>query len=77
MKKLLLLSLLCLPLLSMNVDVPNKIVYICTGAKAKVYHSTKKCKVLTKCTGKVRAVSFEKIQKTGKACQMCNKSELK
>lgn len=74
MKKLLLLSLLCFPLLSMSVDVPSKIVYICTGSKAKVYHSTKKCRALNKCTGKVRAVSFEKIQKSGKPCKVCNKT---
>ena len=46
MKNILLLSLLCLPLLSMKVDISATAVYICTGSKAQVYHATSKCRGL-------------------------------
>lgn len=71
MKKLLLLSLFCLPLLSMKVDAPSKTVYICTGKTAKVYHSRKDCKGLNNCKGTIKAVSLEEIQKSRRACKIC------
>lgn len=71
MKKVALLFLFCLPLLSMKVDAPEKKVYICTGPKATVYHATPKCKGLNRCSGKVIAVSFEGIKGKRRACKIC------
>lgn len=71
MKKVFILFLFCLPLLSMKVDSPEKKVYICTGPKAKVYHSTPKCKGLNKCSGKVIAVSLESVKEKRRACKIC------
>ncbi len=70
MKKSLLLFLFCLPLLSMKVDTPET-VYICTGPKAEVYHSTTKCRGLNRCSGEIKAVSLEKIKKSRRACRIC------
>lgn len=71
MKKVFFLFLFCLPLMSMNIDTPEKKVYICTGPKAKVYHSTSKCKGLNRCSRKVIAVSYEKIKGKRRACKTC------
>lgn len=73
MKKLLLLFLLCLPLLSMRTETLTDTAYICTGPKAQVYHSTSKCRGLNRCSGEIKAVSFEKVKKTRRACKICYK----
>lgn len=72
MKKILLLSLLCIPLLSMKVE-QTKSVYICTGPKATAYHSSNTCKGLNRCSGEVKAVSLEEAKKTRRACKICYK----
>ena len=51
--------------------VKIKYVYICTGPKAKVYHITPKCKGLTKCSGDIKKVTLEEIQKSRRACKLC------
>lgn len=71
MKKIILLSPLCLPLLSMKVDSPSDIVYICTDPKATVYHSTSKCRGLNRCSGDIKAVSLKDIKKSRRACKIC------
>ena len=73
MKKLLLLSLLGLPLLSMKVDAPSDTVYICTGPKAKVYHSTSKCRGLNRCSGDIKSISLKEAKKSRRACKICYK----
>lgn len=73
MKNILLLSLFCLPLLSMKVETPVKTVYICTGPKAQVYHATSKCRGLNRCSGDIKAVSLEDIKKSRRACKICYK----
>ena len=63
MKKLIILAfLLTFPLLGM--ETANETVYICTGSKAVVYHKTKDCKGLSKCSDDVISVSLEIISKT-------------
>lgn len=67
------LFLLCLPMLSIKDEASKDIVYICTGPKAQVYHSTSKCRGLNRCSGEIKAVSFEKVKKTRRACKICYK----
>lgn len=70
MKKLIILTfLLAFPLLGM--ETANETVYICTGPKAVVYHKTKNCKGLSKCSDDVVSVSLEKISKTRRPCKIC------
>lgn len=73
MKKLLLLSLLCLPLLSMSTGMEKKdSVYICTGPKATVYHASKKCKGLSRCSGEVKEISLTDAKEMGRrSCKIC------
>ncbi len=53
--------------------VKSEYVYICTGPKAKVYHATPKCKGLSKCSGDIKKVTLEEIQKSRRACKLCVK----
>lgn len=46
-------------------------VYICTGPKAKVYHSTPKCKGLDKCSGTIKKVPKSSTKRRG--CKICTK----
>ena len=70
MKKLfILVFLLTFPLLGM--ETANETVYICTGPKAVVYHKTKDCRGLSKCSDDVVSVSLEKISKTRRPCKIC------
>ncbi len=73
MKKLLLLMVLCLPLLSMTTGVEeSSSVYICTGSKATVYHSSNKCRGLNRCSGEIKAISLADAKEMGRrACKMC------
>lgn len=47
----------------------DEYVYICTGPKAKVYHSTPYCSGLKRCSGQVKKVS--KSQTNRRACKKC------
>lgn len=72
MRKLLLSSLLFLPLLIIvSCGSKKNEVYICTGLKAKVYHKTKSCKGLRRCGGEIKAVSLEEIKESRRACKIC------
>ena len=44
-------------------------VYICTGPKAKVYHSTPNCKGLNKCSSSIKKVSKSSTKRRG--CKKC------
>jgi len=74
---LLTVSFLCLfPALSCmsSEEMPTTgttTVYICTGPKAKVYHSTPKCKGLNQCSGEIKAVSYESVKNRRMACRIC------
>lgn len=78
MKKLiLLLTLLSLSYIPMNSGTAEKdtgkdrIVYICTGPKAKVYHYDDDCKGLNKCSGSIKAVRLSAISRYRRACRLC------
>ncbi|WP_301345958.1 MULTISPECIES: hypothetical protein [Muribaculaceae] len=71
--------MVCLPAVSVDssnhmAELPqaSAMVYICTGPKAKVYHSTSKCKGLKKCSGSVKKITKAEAQKIGRrACKVC------
>lgn len=57
----------------MKVDAPSDTVYICTGPKAKVYHSTSKCRGLNRCSGDIKSISLKEAKKSRRACKICYK----
>ncbi|WP_321479777.1 hypothetical protein [uncultured Bacteroides sp.] len=75
MKKILLLMLLSLPLVSMTTGVKKtSSVYICTGPKSTVYHSNPKCRGLNRCSGEIKAISLADAKEMGRrACKICYK----
>ena len=44
----------------------NSVVYICTGPKAAVYHRTKHCSGLNRCSGDIVSVSLSKAKGMGR-----------
>lgn len=54
-----------------SADAANEsgYVYICTGPKAKVYHSTPECSGLKKCSGTVKKVQRSSTKRRG--CRKC------
>ncbi|MGE4308921.1 hypothetical protein [Bacteroides sp.] len=73
MKKLLLLTFFCLPLLSMSTGIEKAAsMYICTGPKATVYHASKKCRGLNRCSGEVKEISLADAKEMKRrACKIC------
>lgn len=68
--KTVILSLLLLA--SSAYEGNSTYVYICTGPKAEVYHSTPKCSGLNRCSDEVVKVSLSKAKKMGRrACKKC------
>lgn len=54
------------------VKETTQIVYICTGPKAYVYHSTSDCSGLNRCSASVVTVSLSKAKAMGRrACRKC------
>jgi len=50
----------------------NSTVYICTGPKAKVYHSVSTCRGMNRCSGDIVSVSITKAKKMGRReCKIC------
>ena len=47
----------------------DKSVYICTGPKAKVYHSTPDCKGLNRCSDTIKKVPKSSTKRKG--CRIC------
>lgn len=62
------MSVLCL-----SFDKVETKVYICNNKNTSVYHVSKSCKALKKCTHEIISVSpKEAVDKYGKrACKMC------
>ena len=63
MKKLT-LTLFALILLT-GFTAPNgtKTVYICTGPKAQVYHSSATCRGMSRCSEEIKAISLTNAEK--------------
>ena len=54
------------------IQYASERVYICTGPKAKVYHRSRSCKGLKKCSGSIKAVSVLDAKSMGRrACRIC------
>lgn len=47
----------------------DQYVYICTGPKSKVYHSTPECSGLNRCSGIVKKVLKSSVKRRG--CKKC------
>jgi hypothetical protein len=72
MKKLTLTLFAFLLLSSFTLENSSSKVYICTGPKAKVYHSSSTCKGINRCSGDVVGVSLAKAEEMGRrACKIC------
>ena len=74
MKKLkLTLTLVCLLFLSgFTLENSSSTVYICTGPKAKVYHSISTCRGMSRCSEKVIPVTLAQAEKMGRReCKIC------
>jgi len=71
MKKLILLSLFIIPLLSGKTDN----VYICTGKYAKSYHNSKECKGIKSCKSQIKTITFKQaVDLKHKPCKICYKN---
>jgi len=71
--KKLTLSLFTILLLSaFSPESPSSTVYICTGPKAKAYHSISTCRGAKNCSEAIVAVSLAKAKKMGRReCKIC------
>lgn len=57
---------------SVSGNSTNSVVYICTGPKAAVYHRTKHCSGLNRCSGDIVSVSLSKAKGMGRRpCKKC------
>lgn len=56
-----------------NIKPVSTDVYICNSTTASVYHSSKTCKGLDKCTHEIKEVSKEDAEKKyqRRACKVC------
>ena len=69
MKKLLLLTLFIIPLLSATT---TDNVYVCTGKYSKSYHNNLKCRGIKACKSEVKTISLAEAQKSHrKPCKLC------
>jgi len=72
MKKLTLTLFTLLLLSSFTFENSSSSVYICTGPKAKVYHSVSTCRGMSRCSGNIVRVSLAKAEKMGRReCKIC------
>jgi hypothetical protein len=72
MKKLALTLVTFLLFSSFTLENSSSTVYICTGPKAKVYHSVSTCRGLNRCSGNVVSVTLAKAEKLGRReCKIC------
>ena len=50
----------------------STMVYICTGSQSKRYHSSDRCRGLTRCSKSIKKVTLQEAQKQGRTpCQIC------
>lgn len=65
----LVVSGVCLSSCATSEAASGDYVYICTGPNAKVYHSSKNCRGLRKCSGEVKHVARQSVKR--RACKVC------
>jgi hypothetical protein len=72
MKKLTLTLVTFLLFSSFALENSSTTVYICTGPKAKLYHSSSTCRGMNRCSGEVVGVNLAKAEKMGRReCKIC------
>lgn len=78
MRKLLLTTILVLPLLCGSTIAPktaitkSNTVYVCTGKSAKKYHKSSRCKGLRNCKGDIVKIERSRAEAMGKTpCRIC------
>lgn len=55
-----------------NTNVLSGTVYICTGPKARKYHSSQNCRGLNRCSGSIKSLSVSVAQSKGfTPCKIC------
>jgi len=55
-----------------NMNVLSGTVYICTGPKARKYHSSQNCRGLNRCSGSIKSLSVSIAQSKGfTPCKIC------
>lgn len=67
---------LCIPFLGAGVisssNSESQMVYICTGPKSKVYHSSSNFKGLNSCSREVKKVTLDEAKSMKRrACKIC------
>ena len=48
-----------------NTKIQSGTVYICTGPKARKYHSSQNCRGLNRCSGSIKSLSVSVAQSKG------------
>lgn len=56
---------------------PESVVYVCDGPYVEVYHRTKSCKGLTKCSGQIMEINKKDIPEYLRECKICYKHNRK
>jgi len=72
MRKITLTLFAILLLTSFTYENSSSKVYICTGPKATVYHSSVTCRGMNRCSGNKVAITVAKAEKMGRReCKIC------
>ena len=55
-----------------NTNIQSGTVYICTGPKARKYHSSQNCRGLNRCFGSIKSLSVSAAKSKGfTPCRIC------
>ena len=55
-----------------NTNIQSGTVYICTGPKARKYHSSPNCRGLNRCSGCIKSLSVSAAKSKGfSPCRIC------
>ena len=55
-----------------NTIIQSGTVYICTGPKARKYHSNQNCRGLNRCSGSIKSLSVSAAKSKGfTPCKIC------
>ena len=55
-----------------NTNIQSGTVYICTGPKARKYHSSPNCRGLNRCSGSIKSLSVSAAKSKGfTPCRIC------
>jgi len=55
-----------------NTNIQSGTVYICTGPKARKFHSSPNCRGLNRCSGSIKSLSLSAAKSRGfSPCKIC------